>query len=60
MSFDNLNPDKPKEEQKLIVGTRDMTHLDDLTHDFMDSEPYRQAMLKKYGQYFKDGRRYFA
>jgi hypothetical protein len=59
MSFDNLI-DKKQDEQKLIVKTRDMTELDELTHDFMDSEPYRQAMLKKYGQYFKDGRRYFA
>jgi hypothetical protein len=57
MSFNKLNPDQPKED-KLIVKTRDMTELDELTHDFMDSEPYRQAMLKKYGQYFKDGRRY--
>jgi hypothetical protein len=27
------------------------TQLDDLTHDFMKSERFRQSCLEKYGQY---------
>jgi len=41
----------------LIVKTRDMTSLDEVTHDFMGSEAFRQKMLVKHGQYFKDGKR---
>lgn len=34
------------------IPTRSLTTLDDLTMDFLDSESYRQNMLKKHGQYF--------
>jgi len=30
---------------------RGWTQLDDLTHDFMNSERFRQSCLEKYGQY---------
>lgn len=41
-----------------MTKTRDMTTLDDLTHDFMDSESFRINMLAKHAQYFRDGKRY--
>ena len=41
-----------------IVKSRDMTSLDDLTHDFCGSVDYQQAMLKKYGQYYSNGQRF--
>ena len=42
----------------VITKTREMSALDDLTHDFCDNQGYRDSMLKKYGQYFKDGIRF--
>ena len=41
-----------------ITRARDMTSLDELTHDYGDSAQFRQDCLVKYGQYFKDGVRY--
>lgn len=40
------------------ISTRDMTTLDDLTHDFADSAAFRQTCLAKHGQYYKDGERF--
>jgi len=38
--------------------TRDMTTLDDITHDFANMEAFRQKCLEQYGQYFShDNRR---
>jgi hypothetical protein len=34
------------------IPTRDMTTLDDLTHDFMDCPNWRAFALRKYGQYY--------
>ena len=41
-----------------IVKSRDMTSLDDLTHDFTGSVDYQQSMLQKYGQYYSNGQRF--
>jgi hypothetical protein len=40
------------------IKPRDMTDLDYLTHDFMNSESFRRYCLDKYGQYFSNGKRY--
>lgn len=55
LDFNQPAPEKPK-----VVDTRtkSMSELDDLTHDFTDSESFRAMCLEKYGQYFKDGVRY--
>ena len=45
-----------KKRKGASVSTRDMTMLDDLTHDFSDSENFRINCLVKHGQYF-DGER---
>ena len=37
---------------KSSTSTRDMTTLDDLTHDFDDNQAFRESCLAKYGQYF--------
>ena len=42
----------------LIIKTRDMTTLDDLTHDFIGDRGFQQSMIKKYGQYFSNGKRH--
>ena len=42
------------------VGLRSMTDADMLTHDFMDSESFRDMCLLKHGQYYKNGQRYSA
>jgi len=42
---------KPTESKKSI-STRNMTTLDDITHDFCDSEEFRQSCIWRYGQYF--------
>jgi len=40
------------------MSTRDMTTLDDITHDFANSADFRAWALDKYGQYFShDGTR---
>ena len=39
------------------IRVRDMTDLDYLTHDFMNSESYRERCLERYGQYFSNGKR---
>jgi len=41
----------------LIVKSRDMSSLDDLTQVFIDTPEIRATFLEKYGQYFLDGRR---
>ena len=42
----------------IISKTRQMSSLDDLTHDFMNSPTFRESCLAKYGQYFsRDGKR---
>ena len=42
------------QQEQETTGRKPMkqwTQLDDLTHDFMKSERFRQACLEKYGQY---------
>ena len=39
-----------------VVKTRDMSSLDDLTHDFTGE--HWAFFLRKYGQYFQNGRRF--
>lgn len=41
----------PNNEVRDKIGLRSWTSVDCLTHDFMDSEAFRQHCLKKYGQY---------
>jgi len=50
----------PDSSGRVQVGdrTRDMTTLDDLTHDFADSADYRAHCLETHGQYYKNGVRY--
>ena len=40
------------------ISTRDMSMLDDLTHDFTDSENFRRTCIAKHGQYFNGERHY--
>jgi hypothetical protein len=40
--------------------TRDMSSLDDITHDFNNCPNWRAYCLKKYGQYYSNGQRYTA
>jgi hypothetical protein len=42
----------------IINKTRDMTALDDLTHNFTGDPAMREFFIKKYGQCFEDGVRY--
>jgi hypothetical protein len=41
----------PNNEVRDKIGLRSWTSVDCLTHDFMDSEAFRQHCLTKYGQY---------
>jgi hypothetical protein len=49
------------QQEQEATGKKPMkqwTQLDDLTHDFMQSEAFRQSCLEKYGQYVTyDGQR---
>lgn len=50
----------PQAKQKpdgLIVKTRDMSALDDLTDNFTGCPNMRQHFLEKFGQVFEDGKR---
>jgi len=38
--------------QKSYMLTRDMTTLDELTHDFANQQGFREHCLSTYGQYF--------
>jgi len=40
------------DQSKKSTATRDMTTLDDLTHDFANDDGFRNSCLDKYGQYF--------
>ena len=46
---------KPKREG--AIPTRDMTSLDDLSHNFTGCPQVREAFIKKYGQSFENGQR---
>ena len=48
----NNNQGQGAVKSKPSTSTRDMTTLDDLTHDFADSADFRAYCLEKYGQYF--------
>lgn len=51
--------EQSKSERKLSV--REWTSVDELTHDFADSESFRKKCLEKYGQYMgRDGIRVVA
>ncbi len=41
-----------------VVKTRDMSQLDDLTHNFTGDPEVRLHFMSKYGQCFEDGVRY--
>ena len=42
----------------LIVKTRDMTSLDELSHNFMGDPDMRDHFIEKFGQCFENGVRY--
>ena len=42
----------------LIVKTRDMTSLDELSHNFMGDPEMRDHFIEKFGQCFENGVRY--
>lgn len=47
-----------QQERSGVKPMKQWTQLDDLTHDFMDNERFRQSCLEKFGQYVtKDGER---
>ena len=53
-----ITVDQAKAASKLSTSTRDMSTLDDLTHDFTNDPVVREYFLTKYGQYFShEGKR---
>jgi hypothetical protein len=50
--YDQQNQEAMPSRPSRSVATRDMTSLDDITHDFNDCAKYREYCLAKYGQYF--------
>jgi len=45
----------PQNQVRDKIGMKSWTSLDCLTHDFTESESFRQYCLKKYGQYMSYG-----
>ena len=51
--------EKLKQEALLkSISTRDMTTLDDLSHNFIGDIEMRKHFIEKYGQCFENGVRY--
>ena len=51
--------EKSKQEALLkSISTRDMTTLDDLSHNFTGDIKIREYFIEKYGQCFENGFRY--
>ena len=49
-----------KSSQQTSFSTKQMTSMDDLTHNFTSDREITRYMLAKYGQVFIDGKRYTA
>lgn len=52
-------PEKPSGNKK-ITKTKDMTPLDEITHNFTGDPTVRAYFIEKYGQCFEDGIRHTA
>lgn len=58
MAFDELESGSRPGQMGKITNTRDMTSLDELTHNFTGEPHMREFFIRKYGQCFEDGIRY--
>tara|TARA_R110000782_G_scaffold144275_1_gene237165 strand:- start:9 stop:380 length:372 start_codon:yes stop_codon:yes gene_type:complete len=52
------SPFSPEKKQSATLATRDMTSLDDLSHNFIGDIEMRKHFIEKYGQCFENGVRY--
>ena len=55
---DKMHESASKKSQSQTLSTREMTSLDDLTHNFTESKSITRLFLEKHGQVFLRGRRY--
>ena len=46
-----------KREGRVTISSREMTSLDEITHNFTEDPGYTRLMLEKHGQVFIGGRR---
>jgi len=51
------SPFTPEKKEREHISTRDMSNLDDLTHNFTGCPEMRKHFLEKFGQVFENGER---